>query len=286
MDPERLAAAYAYCGAELARHDRDRWLADLLLPADKRRHAHAIHAFSLDVARIREGIHEALPGEVRLQWWIDAIEGEARGDVSAHPVAAAFIDTIHRFSLRRQDFVDLVAARRFDLYDDPWPTLNELEGYAGGTASVLFRQLARVLCGGDDPAAAGASAHAGIAYALTGLLRALPIHARRNQVFVPLEILERHGLAADDIRAGRLSPGLYAALADMRAAARVHLEAALAALPQVEPAARPAFVPLALVGPYLKALAKGAPERRPFERIAEIAPWRKPLLLWRFGRRL
>lgn len=278
----RLDDAYRYCEELVRDHDRDRWLADGLLPEQKRQHALAIHAFSYEVARIRETIHEAMPGEIRLQWWIDAIEGEARGDVAAHPVAAALIDTIRRFSLRRSGFVNLLEARRFDLYDDAMPTLNDLEGYAGETASVLFIEVAQVLCDGADPKAADAAGNAGVAYALTGLMRALPIHARRNQVYLPKDILKGAGIEPDDIRQGRKVEELVPVLAELRGQAAKHLDKAKAALATADPRAKPAFLPLAFVAPYLKALADASP----YGPVAEIGAWRKPLLLWRFGRQL
>ena len=278
----RLDDAYRYCGELVRDHDHDRWLADGLLAEHKRRHALAIHAFSFEAARIRESIHEAMPGEIRLQWWIDAIEGEARGDVVGHPVAAALIDTVRRFSLRRLGFVNLLEARRFDLYDDAMPTLNDLEGYAGETASTLFLEIAQVLCDGADPKAADAAGHAGVAYALTGLMRALPIHARRNQVYLPAALLKAAGLEPDDVRQGRKAEELTAVLAVLRDQASEHLDKALAALTGIDPRAKPAFLPLAFVRPYLKALRKTPP----YGPVAEIGAWRKPLLLWRFGRRL
>lgn len=281
MDAARLEAAYAHCEAELKRHDHDRWLADLFLPESCRRHAHALHAFSHEVARVRESVRDALPGEVRLQWWVDAIEGETRGDVTAHPVAAALLDTIRRFSLRRSGLVALVEARRFDLYDDAMPTLTDLEGYAGETASVLFQQVALLLDADAGRAAADASGHAGVAYALTGLMRALPLTARRNQVFLPLDLLGQHGLTADDVRAGQAGPELDAVLADVRAIATRHLDTARREVQALPPTLRPAFAGLGLVRPYLKRLARAAAFGPP----VDLPAWRKPIHLWSFARR-
>lgn len=278
----RLDDAYRYCETLVRDNDRDRWLADGLLPQSHRRHAHAIHAFSHEAARIRETIHEAMPGEIRLQWWVDAIEGEARGDVAGHPVAAALIDTIRRFSLRRSGFVNLLEARRFDLYDDAMPTLNDLEGYAGETASGLFLEIGQVLCDGANPRAADAAGHAGVAYALTGLMRALPIHARRNQVYLPADLLRSAGIEPEDVRAGRKADELADVLAGLRAHVALHFDKFRASLVEVDPRAKLAFLPLAFVRPYLKALAK----TEPYGPVANIATWRKPLLLWRFGRQL
>ncbi|WP_237151821.1 phytoene/squalene synthase family protein [Oryzibacter oryziterrae] len=279
--PSRLDDAYAHCGKLVEAQDRDRWLASLFLPEDKRRHVLAVLAFSAEVARVRESVHEPMPGEIRLQWWVDALEGEARGDVHAHPVAAAVIDTIRRFSLRRQTFVDLVAARRFDLYDDVMPTLNDLEGYAGETASALFQLAALILCEGNDPRSADAAGHAGAAYAMTGLMRALPIHARRNQVFIPNDVLARHGLVPEDIRNGVINVQVEKVLAEMRAHAAHHLDKARAAIGAIDPRAKPAFVGLSLVKPWLGQLSRAHPYGPP----VDIASWRKPVLMWWWSRR-
>lgn len=58
--------------------DRDRYLSVLYAPEDKRGALATLYAFNAEIARIRDLVHEPLPGEVRLQWWRDLINGEAR----------------------------------------------------------------------------------------------------------------------------------------------------------------------------------------------------------------
>src|SRR5688500_3964622 len=171
-------SAYSSCEELVRDNDPDRYFAAFFAPADKRPHLSAHYAFNRKIARVREAVSDPMLGEIRLQWWRDALQGEARGDVRANPVAAALDDTIVAFRLPRQALVDLVDARVLDLYDDPIPTLNDLEGYCGETSSSLIRLASIVLTGGD-PGSADRPGHAGVAYALTGLLRAFPWHARR-----------------------------------------------------------------------------------------------------------
>jgi phytoene synthase len=274
-----LGFAYSHCETLVKEGDPDRFWATQFAPADKRPHLFALYAFNFEVARIRDSVREALVGEMRLQWWRDALQGEARGDVRANPVAAALDATIVKFRLPRQALVDLIDARVFDLYDDLLPTLNDLEGYCGETSSSLIRLGAMVLADGADPGAADAAGHAGVAYAVAGLLRAFPWHARRGQVYIPADMLARHGVVRDDIVSGRGGPGLIAALSDLRAVARRHLEQARRLRATVPAAARPAFRPLALVEPSLRLM-----ERRgydPFDAVIELAPWRRIWALWR-----
>ena len=91
--------AHAHCEALVRAADRDRYLAGLFAPAAVRRHLYALYAFASEVARVREAAREPLPGEIRLQWWSDALGGDARGEVAANPVAAALIDTIEQCAL-------------------------------------------------------------------------------------------------------------------------------------------------------------------------------------------
>ncbi|WP_112664226.1 phytoene/squalene synthase family protein [Microvirga flavescens] len=281
MAEDNLTFAYAHCEALVKEGDPDRYWATLFSPADKRRHLFALYAFSFEIARVRDSITEALVGEMRLQWWRDALQGEARGEVRANPVAAALDDTIVTFRLPRQPLVDLIEARVFDLYEDPMPSLNDLEGYCGETSSSLFRLASIILAGGTDPGQADAAGHAGVAYAITGLLRAFPWHSRRQQVYVPSDILNRHGVVRDDIVMGRGGPGLMDSLADLRAVARRHLTQVRVLSPAISSAALPAFRPLALVEPYLRLMESR--DYDPFATVIELAAWRRIWSLWRGG---
>jgi phytoene synthase len=276
--PTGGASNFEHCEALVRDGDPDRYWATLFAPGDKRPHLFALYAFSFEIARVRGSVREAMMGEIRLQWWRDALQGETRGDVRANPVAAALDDTIVAFRLPRQALVDLVDARAFDLYDDPMPSLNDLEGYCGETSSSLLR-LASIVLADGDPGSPDPAGHAGVAYAVTGLLRAFPWHARRGQVYLPQDILERHGVVRDDIVSGRGGPGLASALADLRAVARRHLAQVETLRSTITPAAEPAYRPLALVEPYLKRM-----ERRdydPFQTVVEMPAWRRIWALWR-----
>ena len=63
--------------------DHDRYLTALYAPADKRDALFSLYAFNAEIAGIRDRIHEALPGEVRLQWWRDCHCRRRRGAAPA-----------------------------------------------------------------------------------------------------------------------------------------------------------------------------------------------------------
>jgi uncharacterized protein len=160
------------CLAMLRDSDRDRYLACLLSPPDKRGALAALYAFNAELARIRDLVHEPLPGEVRMQYWRDLLEGNAHGSTEANPVASALLSAIDVHRLPRQTLVDMIDARIFDLYDDPMETRVSLEGYAGETASALIQLASLVLVAGGGAKSAEAAGHAGVAQAIAGLLAA------------------------------------------------------------------------------------------------------------------
>jgi 15-cis-phytoene synthase len=267
---------FAYCADLVRTADRDRFIASLFAPVAQRAPLHALYAFNSEVARVREVAREALPGEVRLQWWGEVIGGERRGEAQANPVASALLATIESHGLPPARLIDLIEARRFDLYDEPMAALADLERYATRTSSALFVLAAQILSGSDAEAVAGP---AGIAYAIAGLLRVFPLHAARRQLYVPMEILERHQAHPHDIFAGRSSAGLQAALSELRDLARQHLRAAHAHRAALPLPAIPALLPLAPVRPLLDRLERSDPFAP-----AELAPWRRQWLIWRAAR--
>ena len=255
-DGSDLASCYRHCVSLLRDLDRDRYHASILAPAAARPHLAALYAFSGEVSRVRDSVSSPMPGEIRLQWWRDAVEGLGRGDAEANPVVRAMRATMARFNLPAQAFVDLIDARVFDLYDDPMPATGDLEGYLGETSSALIRLASLILADGRDPGAAEAAGHAGLAYGITGLLRALPWHARQGRLYVPKDVLDRHGVTRDDIVLGRGGPGLVAAIADMIGLAQHHADRLRELRGTLTARIEPAFLPVALVRGDLTALRR------------------------------
>jgi phytoene synthase len=271
-----MADAAGYCAELVRTADCDRYVATLFAPAEHRGALYALYAFNAEIARVREVAREPLPGEIRLQWWSEVLRGEREGEAQANPVAAALLASVERYRLPPNKLIELVEAHRFDLYDEPMTTAAALETYASKTSSALFALAAQILSGSATEASAES---AGQAHAIAGLLRALPLYAARRQLYLPLELLDRHAAKPADIYAGRASPGLDAATAELRNLARRHLAALRERLPSLPRQALPAFLPLALVGPTLDRL-----ERSDALVPVELSPWRRQWLIWRAAR--
>ncbi|MBX9828392.1 MAG: squalene/phytoene synthase family protein [Xanthobacteraceae bacterium] len=273
--------AFDHCEALLREGDKDRFLATLFAPPKYRRALFALYAFNLEVARTRELAREPMPGEIRLQWWREVLSGIGRGDVDAHPVAAAIRDVVVRYRLPPKALADLIDARTFDLYDEPMPDVAYLDRYAVHTSAVLIDLAARILRDGRDPDIAALAGHAGIAYAISGLLRALPLHASRGQIYLPADLMQRYAAQAADVLAGKATTEIRAVLAELRLRARQHLSAIRPLLAAAPAEVLPALLPAALVRPALDRM-----ERRGYAPFApaELPQWRRQWALWRAAR--
>jgi 15-cis-phytoene synthase len=272
----RLQDAFAHCGVLVRAADRDRFIAALFAPQARRDALFALYAFNSEVARVREVVRSALPGEIRLQWWIDVLHRERDEEASGNPVAAALLDVIARYDIAAALLIELVEAHRFDLYEEPMASLGDLEDYAVKTSSHVFAVAARLLCGA---AAEAVTRPAGIAYAVTNIVRALPLHLDRRQLYLPTDLLERHAVRSHDLFSGRSSAALVNALSELRALARLHLDAAAERITELPAQAIPALLPVALVRPSLDRLEKSL-QLAP----AGVSPWRRQWLIWRAAR--
>ncbi|GGA82611.1 phytoene synthase [Brucella endophytica] len=274
-----MDANETHCLNFLREADRDRYLSVLYAPEEKRGALAALYAFNAEIARIRDLVHDPLPGEVRLQWWRDLVNGTEHGAAAANPIAAAILQAIERYSLPRAAFDNYCEARIFDLYDDPMPSRNDLEGYCGETASALIQLASFILDGEAAPRFAELAGHAGVAQGVTGLIRLLPLHRRRGQVFVPADILQAVGVTREELLAGTDKAALDRVVMAMVALAREHLAAFEKGRGQLPAAIKPAFLPVALAPAYLKAITrKGGDATR---EVAEISPLRRQWIMFR-----
>ncbi len=261
--------------------DPDRALAASFAPRAARPDLLSLCAFNVELARIAEQVKEPELGAIRLQWWRDAIARGLQGEAIGHPVADAFGETALRHALSAERIAALIDARQFDVAIKIMPDWTGLETYLKNTAGAMFA-LAGACLGAHGHELDRAADRAGLAYGLTGLMRALPVHAAGGRVYLPEDALRTRGTSAQAVLAGSASQGLRDLLAEYRATAQSACEEARRHAAGLNRAARCAFRPLCLVGPYLAALA--ALDRRggdPLREIADINPLHR---FWRMAR--
>jgi phytoene/squalene synthetase len=201
-------------------------------------------------------VREPMLGAIRLEWWRETCEAASKGRARNHDVARGLVALFAEISVGLAEFEALIAARAFDSSGDCLADFAAVETYVDSTSSALMRLAARIL---DANAVAGIEPvlrEAGLAYGLTGLLRALPFHNGRHKLYLPLDLLSAVHVAPEEFfHLERNDLRLAAAIRQVALKARDHFAAARQA-PKLG-ASLAAVLPATLVPVYLRRLNTG-----------------------------
>lgn len=269
-------ADLSYCAQEVRRHDRDRFLTALFAPERRREDLLALYAFNLEIAKTAEVVSEPMLGRIRLQWWREGIDGLFAGTPRSHPVLAALQPAVREGRIPRTLLEALVDGRELDLEAEPPATLDALEAYAEATSARLLEAASAVL-GAEEREVRTAARQVGVAWALVGLVRALPFHLRRRRLMLPLDHLAVAGVDQADLFELRGSEGLSGIVMRLCGRAADRLQAGREA--GAPGAARPALALGVLADAYLRRIERAGHD--PFDPgIAQPLPAAGWLLAW------
>ena len=267
-----MAEIASYCAQLLRRQDADRYLTAIFAPGDRREALFALYAFNLEVSRARETVSEPFMGLIRLQWWRDAIGDIYQGRVRAHEVVRPLATAIRKHGLSQALFERLIATRERDLDMEPPVDLAALVDYAHGSSGTLV-ELALEILGDPTPPVREAGNASGVAWALTGLLRAVPFHASRRRLYMPANLMAEARLTPVELFERGPSPCLPPVVRAVAGEAAAWLFRARQYARQVPRKFQPALLPAALAATYLRRLAAAGYD--PFDaRVQQTPPWR------------
>lgn len=274
-EPQATAADIGSISPEVRRAamraEPDRYLAATLAPRSQRASLAAIAAFAAELARIPALVSEPSLGDIRLQWWRDALAAAQTGTRSGHQIADAVADAVQRYGLDHQRLIAMIDARELDLsgglpQDDAGLAayLDAVEGNAFGLALGIVGAPAELI--------ARLTGSAGIAYGLARGLGRLPMLLHNGGLLLPADRLRAAGLEPDALGAQSKSREVIAGVdriaTDLAAMARASLADAR---PMIEALPRPmrtALLPLAMVEPYFRSQSG----RSRLEHMAEVTP--------------
>jgi phytoene synthase len=256
----------------------DRYLSALLAPRAVRDDLIALAAYLGELARIPLTVVDPQIAEIRLEWWRGAIEGFASGADTGNPVADAMARAARRHALPLDLLLLPIEGRSRELYEDGVPDRSAFETYLDETEGAAFRLARRIL--GADAADVPETLYSAAASALgrTQLALSLPRLLAKGRLPIPAE----EAVITGDPRQLGHDPARAAALritSDLSQQARQSLVAFRSASRGLPPGAIPAFLPLALIGPYLHAIE--SPRHDALTGLAEISPLTRVFRLWR-----
>ena len=212
-DP-KLRASYAECKRLNSLHGKTYYLATLLLPASKRPFVHALYGFARYADEIVDDLASTLSAqekaEVLRNWSSEVLRGLETGQ-SSDLVGRALIDTVQRFDIPHQHFIDFLHSMEMDLTVTEYQTFEDLYEYVYGSAAVIGLQMVPIL-GGDTVNSLEAAKNLGVAFQLANFIRDVGEDLDRGRVYLPLQELAEHGVTRQMLEARKLTPEIISAL--------------------------------------------------------------------------
>ena len=191
--PEVLASGYARCAQITREHGTTYYWGARLLPAESRRHVHAVYTLArladdiVDLAGPNPGPETALALDAFEQsFWVALATGTA-----PDPVMAAIATSVREVGIDDECFTRFFGAMRSDLTRRTYETWGDLLGYMDGSAAVIGEMMLPVLRPGTDAVAPARAL--GLAFQLTNFLRDVGEDLDRGRVYLPQEDLRRFG---------------------------------------------------------------------------------------------
>ncbi|KAI1074318.1 Squalene/phytoene synthase [Whalleya microplaca] len=241
--------ARQYCVSQLRQSDYDSYLIRNLLPQSRRDAYDTFRAFNLELVRLPELVSNPIIGQLRMQFWRDAVNNTFAGKPPKEPIMIMLSKVISeladiaphsspnpiRFWLLR-----LINTREKYMDNRPFTSLAKLEEYAENTYSTLMYSTLAALPLSSMHMDHLAS-HVGKACGIVAVLRGIPFLAApsppvkspggadvgggRNPVLLlPLDVMAETGLKEEDVyRQGPQADGFQDAVFKVATRANDHL---------------------------------------------------------------
>jgi len=235
---ERVPAAREWRGY-MARHSRSFSFAARFFPPDVGARVARVYAW----CRVTDDLVDRAEGEgeTALEAVLDEWAGLSRRAYDGGATGVELLDrTMGEMASAGVPFTyaaELVEGMRMDLRREPYPTLDRLHVYTHRVAGVVGLWLTE-LSGVRDAATLRRAAALGHAMQLTNILRDVGEDARAGRLYLPAELMRRHGIEPDALAAmGRgaspVSPAYAALVEALMRAAEADYALALAAVPRL-----------------------------------------------------
>ena len=207
--PEAVAARYRLADAEaytrwLATHHYENFhVASFLLPKRLHQDFYNVYSYCRWADDLGDEIGDRAESLRLLAWWREQLEAMYAGEAS-HPVFVALRTTVARCSIPPEPFADLIRAFEQDQTVGRYATWQDLYGYCRYSANPVGR-LVLYLCGYSDTDRQRLSDATCTALQLANFWQDVAVDLEKDRVYIPLEVLGRHGYSLEDLYARRMT---------------------------------------------------------------------------------
>ena len=215
------ASAVRYTPAEAEAYTR--WLAthhyenfqvvSFLLPKRLHQDFYNVYAYCRWADDLGDEIGDRAESLRLLGWWREQLDAMYAGEAT-HPVFVALRGTVARYSIPRDPFADLIRAFEQDQTVTRYPTWEELLGYCRNSANPVGR-LVLYLCGYSDAPRQQLSDATCTALQLANFWQDVVTDLEKDRVYIPLEVMARHGYTLEELYARRMTPAFREAMREI-----------------------------------------------------------------------
>ncbi|PCI46057.1 MAG: hypothetical protein COB49_09310 [Alphaproteobacteria bacterium] len=241
-----------HCCDLVNRFDHDRYLTILYAPEQKRDALFALYAFNYEISRIREVVSEPMLGEIRLQWWREAIADIYQGNCRSHEVMPSLAAAVAENELPQDLLMAVIEGRAQDLYDENPDDMPALEDYLSLTAGNLSCLAVHILGQRDIDDLAR---KLGIAWGYVGLIRAVTYHISLRKSYIPVDLMEKYNIKGKFLSQD-YPENMKSVLHELCQYAERHLDHISENKKRIGPEIRSVFLLSALARSYIKTIKK------------------------------
>jgi squalene synthase HpnC len=217
MVPASLDEAFAYCEARTKAH-YENFPVGLFVPREKRPYVYALYAFARAADDFAdEPIYEG-HRQQKLDQWEALVHAAYRGEAEG-PIFVALAETVRRLAIPRELLLDLLSAFRQDTEKTRYETWDELLDYCRRSANPVGR-LVLIVFDQKDPSLPAWSDAICTGLQLANHWQDAAVDYARGRIYVPEELMRRHGVTTWDFSTGRVSDGWRGLMADLIARSR------------------------------------------------------------------
>src|SRR5690242_7674349 len=223
-----LEEACAYTRWLATHHYENFHVVSFLLPKRLHQDFYNVYSYCRWADDLGDEIGDTAESLRLLAWWRAELDGMYAGR-SSHPVFVALAGTVREHRIPRDPFADLVQAFIQDQTVTRYRNWDELFGYCKNSANPVGR-LVLYLCGYSDGERQRLSDATCTALQLANFWQDVTVDLLKDRVYIPLDVMERHGYTVSDLFARRFSPAFAGVMQEIVMKAR---ELFMAGLPLV-----------------------------------------------------
>ncbi len=267
-----------YCRDRASASGSSFYYSFLFLPPERRSAITALYAYCREIDDAVDETSDPAVATAKLDWWQGEVERLFSGSPQ-HPVTRALAPHLAAYAITRERLLLVIDGMRMDLGQNRYLDFPALARYCYLVAGVVG-EMASGIFGSRTQATEAYARKLGLALQLVNILRDVGEDARRGRIYLPMDEMQRYGVKAADILAGRYVPGFVQLMQAQALRAHSAFAEALGELPAAQyRAQRPGIIMGAIYSALLEELARE--NFRVLHQRTSLTPLRKLFIAWR-----